>query len=115
MHEFSLVRSILETALTCSSEHGNRPVTKVTVRVGALRQVVPELMMFAFEAAREGTVAEGATLEWTEVPLVVTCTECSRTFTPDNAIWECPNCGGFNATVVQGDELILQSIELLDE
>ena len=45
-----------------------RPVSVVRVRVGRLRQVVPEYLSFYFEVASKETICEGAELEWERVP-----------------------------------------------
>lgn len=112
MHEYTLLRSILRTVFACSAEHGNRRVVRVTLQVGAQRNVVPDVMRFAFEAATHATVAEGAALVWNEIALVVRCTACATEFSPAGPFWECPACGSFDACLLQGNELILESVEL---
>ena len=56
MHELALAQAVLDVV----AEHaGERPVERVEVRVGALRQVVPGSLAFCFEAVARGSVAEG--------------------------------------------------------
>jgi hydrogenase nickel incorporation protein HypA/HybF len=114
MHEFSLVKSILSKALEVSRDHGELPVTCVTVEVGQLRQVVPELLHFAFQAAAAETAAANATLQLEQVGLEIACDRCAVRYSSADVLWTCPLCGCTNGEIVHGDELILKSIELAD-
>ena len=115
MHELSIVRSVLASAFECSAAHDHRSIVRVTLQVGANRHVVPELLRFAFDAAAKDTQAEGADLCWSELPLIVECRKCASRFEPKDVFWECPDCGGFDACLLQGDELILESVELAED
>ena len=115
MHELSIVKRILEMALEVSRDHGDQPVERVEVQVGVLRQVVPESMLFAFEAACRGTLAEGAVFEWSKVPAEVICERCEAVFHPEFALWVCPACGAGGGRIVAGDELLVSSVTLRDE
>lgn len=114
MHELSIVKRILDLSLDVSRGHGARPIERVTVEIGALRQVVPESMSFAFEAASRGTPAEGAVFDWTEIPAEVICENCESLFRPGEAVWACPRCGAGGGRVVRGNELVLRSVTLRD-
>ena len=60
MHELSLSSAIVETV----ERHADgRRVTVVSMRIGALRQVVPDSLAFYFEIVARGTVCEGARLD----------------------------------------------------
>ena len=60
MHELSLSGAIVNTVV----KHADgRQVTVVNLRVGRLRQVVPDTLEFYFEFVARGTVCEGARLE----------------------------------------------------
>lgn len=114
MHEFSLAEQILACALDLSREHGGAPVERINVEIGALRAVVPESLKFAFEAAVEGTPAEGAVLAWEEIPATVACPQCALEYTPDDIIWSCPTCGTPGGRAIRGDELNITSVILSD-
>lgn len=106
MHELVIARAIVAAAARHAED---RRVTAVRLRVGALRQVVPEALAFAFPPAARGTVCEGARLEQELVPARLRC--CARTWELDRPDFRCPTCGG-RAEPVGGDELELESIEL---
>jgi len=112
VHEFSLVESILTSVFDVARQHGALPVSRVCLRIGALQQVVPEALQFAFDAAVKGTPAEGATLEWEEVAARVCCPDCGAVYAPDDVFWVCPGCGAQGGEALEGDEIILASVEL---
>lgn len=114
MHEFSLAERILECATELSASYGGAPVERIEVEIGALRAVVPESLQFAFEAAVVGTAAEGAVLDWREVPAVVECRGCKENYTPDDLIWCCPACGAVGGKALHGDELVVTKVVLGD-
>jgi hydrogenase nickel incorporation protein HypA/HybF len=125
MHELALSRAIVTTALRHS---GGLPVTTVHVRVGSLRQAVPESLRFCFAiAAREGRCA-GAQLELEPVAALLRCPSCGREWDPapppladhealpGGAIppipaFACPGCGA-GGVAVCGEELEVAWIEV---
>jgi hydrogenase nickel incorporation protein HypA/HybF len=115
MHEFSLVESILECAFRVAHENGDLPIQRVDLEIGALQQVLPEALLMAFDAAKQGTAAEHAELTWTAVPLRVECAQCGGVYMPHDPPWVCPECNAVGGRTVSGDELLVKSVELLDE
>src|SRR5688500_1800771 len=100
MHELSLSGAIVNTVV----KHADgRPVTVVSLRVGALRQVVPDTLDFYFGFVSKDTVCEGARLEQELVPARLRCSECEREWGIELPIFMCPGCGG-QAEVTSGDE-----------
>ena len=112
MHEFSLAERILECALELSDANGGAHVERIEVEIGALRAVVPESLKFAFDAAVQGTPAEGAILDWREVPALVECRACAESYAPPDIIWSCPNCGTPGGRAIRGDELNITRVVL---
>lgn len=109
MHELSLSGAIVNTV----EKHAEgRRVTVVTVRIGHLRQVVPDTLEFYFGFVSEGTACEGARLEQELVPAVVRCGACAREWELDMPIFRCPDCGSTDVAVVSGDEFEVESIEV---
>ena len=112
MHELSLVQSILQKTLEVAEAHGGLPVEKVQVRIGRLRQVVPELLSWSFDVLKKDTLAKDAAIEWEEVAPLVRCDNCSETFEPDDVFWICPACDAAGGEALKGEELTLESISL---
>ena len=109
MHELAIAQSMFEIARRHA--RGLR-VTRVDVRVGRLRQVVPTSLSFAFEVIAQGTELEGAELVIEQVPAAGTCRECgSHTVLPDFPLM-CSACGGLDVDVTEGEELQVDSISV---
>ena len=60
MHEMSLAVALLERVLAEADEGGLRSVNQVSVELGSLQAVEPDLLVEAFRAAALNGPAEGA-------------------------------------------------------
>ncbi len=122
MHELSISSAIVDTALRHAD---GRRVTQVDVRVGALRQVVPESLEFYFGIVSRDTACADAALELELVGAWMRCEICGHEWDPapepvaghDRSTWvlpqfRCPACEGAGAEVVRGAELEVESIEV---
>ena len=114
MHELSMIKRVLEIAYDVSAQHDNRPIRGITMEIGALQQIVPEALGFAFEAATTGTRADGAHLAWRLIPVEVLCKTCETHYEPSSFFWVCPHCGNTRGVPVRGNELNVVEVELLD-
>jgi hydrogenase nickel incorporation protein HypA/HybF len=111
LHELSLCQAIAESV----TRHADgRPVTRVSVRVGHLRQVVPDSMLFSWEMLTSGSDLEGCVLDIEHVPATIECNRCQATTTLDMAILLCGACGDSDVTVRSGEELLVVSLELAE-
>ncbi|HMD51249.1 MAG TPA: hydrogenase maturation nickel metallochaperone HypA [Solirubrobacteraceae bacterium] len=108
MHELSIGREILETAVHHAE---GRPVLLVSVTIGALRQVVPDSLQFNFAILARGTVCEGARLQARLVPARLRC-ECGHEWELHELSFLCPRCGGGRTSVLDGEQLSVESIEV---
>jgi hydrogenase nickel incorporation protein HypA/HybF len=109
MHELSLSEAIVATALRHAE---GRRVTLVGMRVGHLRQVVPDSLAFYFEIVARGTACEGARLALESVPATLRCGGCGHAFSPDVPAFRCPLCAAGDVTVEHGDEFQIDYIEV---
>lgn len=107
MNELSIAHGLLKDIQQESKKHGVAHVSRVHIRIGSLRDIVPEDLTFAFEAAAEGTVAEGAELNIGVVPARGRCDKCNIYFDvdPDTPKFLCPKCGASAEKLVSGKEL----------
>lgn len=62
MHELSICQSMLNQVSNIVHEHGADSVSRITLRVGPLSGIEPQLLLQAFPLASAGTVAEHAKL-----------------------------------------------------
>jgi hydrogenase nickel incorporation protein HypA/HybF len=113
VHELSIAQAIVDVAVRHAGDAGR--VERVHVRVGHLRQVVPSALAFAFELCTHGTPLDGAALEIEAVPIGVACPDCGLESELDGFPLACPACGGLAVNVVRGEELQVESLELVTE
>ena len=112
MHELSIADAIV--AIACGHAEGRR-VTAVEVKIGRLRQVVPDALEFAFELVAAGTEVEGARLAVEHVAPRVFCARCMVESEANAFPLACARCASVTVDVVAGDELLVDSLELEDE
>ena len=109
MHELSVASAVIDTA----TRHAEgRRVTAVKLRVGHLRQVVPDSLAFYFEHVAVGTLCEGARLEQELVPARLVCDACDHEWELAQAVLRCPLCEAGSVRITSGDELSVESIEV---
>ena len=111
MHELALARGVLAAVLAHAE---GRPVRRIDLTVGALRQVVPDSLAFNFGVIARGTPCQGALLEQHLEPARLRCS-CGETWELRELSFRCPACGGSEASVIGGAELLVESIEVEEE
>jgi hydrogenase nickel incorporation protein HypA/HybF len=112
MHELAIAQSMFEIARRHA--RGQR-ITRVEVRVGHLRQVVPSALTFAFELVAQGTELEGADLAVEHVPAAGVCRDCGSAIELPDFPLLCSACGGVDIDITAGEELQVDSIEISEE
>jgi hydrogenase nickel incorporation protein HypA/HybF len=112
VHEVGLAEAILEAV---EKRAAGRPVSRATIRAGALLRVVEPSMDQAFQLVTEGTVAEGAAIDLVVTPARLHCRSCGHDAGILDPLAVCPSCGGGDVNVTGGDELVLESIEIAQQ
>jgi len=109
VHELGLCEDILGAV---ERRAAGRRVTGVRVRVGAAHRVSEAALAQAFELVAAGTVAAGATVDVVPLPMHVTCRSCGSQASSQDALARCSACGGIDLDMRDGDELVLESIQV---
>jgi hydrogenase nickel incorporation protein HypA/HybF len=112
MHELSLATGIVETVVKHAE---GRRVESVQMRIGTLRQVVPESLVFYFGICSRDSVCEGAALELEILEARLRCNDCAREWQLDLPDFRCTSCSGSNVEVTSGTEFEVESIEVTEE
>jgi hydrogenase nickel incorporation protein HypA/HybF len=116
VHELSIAESLIEQVEAAVRADGAARVTVVRLRIGALAAVDADALRFGFDVAAAGTLLEGAALEIDSVPVVVYCPACdAEGELATIQSFRCPRCGRLTADVRAGRELLIDSVEVLDE
>jgi hydrogenase nickel incorporation protein HypA/HybF len=112
VHELSVCQALLRQVAEIADARGAHIVERITIEVGPLCGLEPELLAGAFAVARAGGCAAGAALDIESTPLIISCLSCgARSEAKPNRLI-CSACGGFRARIVAGDELRLRRVEL---
>ena len=111
MHELSIITSIFDILEQVAEENRLITITRVKLNIGKLQQIVPDMLSFAFETVAEGTKAEGAHLEVQELPVTMQCQTCRSEFLVEEQIFICPECSSTALHMLQGMEILLESVE----
>jgi hydrogenase nickel incorporation protein HypA/HybF len=109
VHELAIAGHLVEIV----ARHADgRRVTKVYLKVGHLRQVVPSALSFSFELVAQGTSAESAELVLEEVPAAGLCRRCGVESRLKAFPLQCGACGGLDLEITQGEDLYVESLEM---
>jgi hydrogenase nickel incorporation protein HypA/HybF len=125
MHELALSRAIVEAA---TRHAAGRPVSAVHVRVGAMRQTVPDSLAFYLDLIARGSACDGARFELEPVAALLRCPACAREWDPappplaeheaapagalpPTPTFACPKCGT-GGEVLDGEQLEVDWIEV---
>jgi len=110
MHEMTIAAELLEQVLDVARSNEAVRVESVDVECGEQRQIVMEALQMAWTAVTEDTVAEGALLNLSERPMAACCRDCGLRFRPAIDDYRCSRCGLADVDIVEGHDIILQSI-----
>lgn len=110
MHEYSLMSALMDRVEEEAAAHRAIAVHRVSVRIGELSGVEPDLLASAFEIVRAGTICERAVLDIERVPARWACARCRRPLDAAAGL-RCLACGEA-AALEAGDEILLGQIEL---
>jgi hydrogenase nickel insertion protein HypA len=114
MHESSIAHSILEIIDEQCAENACAVVDAITVRLGKATGVMPESLLFAFDALKEPTKAKNAKMTIEIVPVGGTCNSCGRDFNVPGSpyVFSCPLCGSSSFEITRGREMEISDMEM---
>jgi hydrogenase nickel incorporation protein HypA/HybF len=117
MHEASIALSIIDIVQAKCMEEGCSSVDSIRLRIGRAAGILPEALVFAFDASKDTTVAKNAQLVIETVPVGGICKDCKKTFeAPEGVqyVLSCPHCGSTSYEITQGREMEIIDMETKD-
>ncbi len=111
MHEYSLVEALVRRVEEEASRRGALKIHRISVRVGELAGVDPELFQTAYETFRAGSACAEAPLTLTRVAATWSCPECGTPIAR-GAILRCQACHVAARLDEGSDALTLDGIEM---
>ncbi|MEH6435996.1 hydrogenase maturation nickel metallochaperone HypA [Massilia sp. DD77] len=113
MHELSVCSALLDQVARLAARHGASGVSMVSLRLGPLSGIEPALLRAAYREARRGTPAQDAELAIVEVPLRIACLRCGAAGDAALDRLSCAICGSGLTRLLSGDEMLLDSVDLV--
>lgn len=114
MHELSIVMSIVDVAEEQVRSHHAKEVESIDLEIGALAGVDDHALEFAWEAGVKNTVLEKAQRIIHKLKGRAKCLECDKEFEIKALYDACPVCGEHLLQILQGKEMKIQSMTLLN-
>ena len=113
MHEMSIMASLFRILQEKSEQVNAKKIISITIRVGALSGIEPDLLIFAFDAFAKDTNAEGARFVVNKSKISGRCKSCgNKDFEFVNFGLTCLKCGSFEVEVMGDDELMIEKMEV---
>lgn len=114
VHELAICEAVLQHVLAIAGSENARHIGRITLHIGPLAGVEPDLVRLAFPLVAAGTPCEASALEIEFLPVMVQCQTCGTiSELPPNKLL-CKQCAGWRVDLISGDELLLARVELLD-
>jgi hydrogenase nickel incorporation protein HypA/HybF len=112
MHELSICRSIADIV---ARHAGEGRVSTIHMRVGQLRQIVPDTLSYCWSLVSAGTPLDGSTLAVDSVPGRLSCQACgAASDIGRHPVFACQACQSTDVRVVAGEEFLITSLDLAE-
>ncbi len=115
MHELSIAHEINNIIDQYVAAEQKKNIKAVRIRIGKLQNILPDSLIFCFEAINSSENSTGPKLEIEKVPVTIECNDCRSVNEVEDYTFNCTNCGSRNIKVITGNELSLKEIELFEE
>ncbi len=112
MHELSVCQALLDQVRDTAQAHQADGVGMITVRIGPLSGVEPDLLQQAFTIARNGPLTSSATLNIERAPVRIRCRDCEQENDARSNRLLCSHCSSYRVDLISGDEMLLARVEL---
>ena len=111
MHELGIVVKVLEQVDAAAEENGAEKVLGVTMEVGEVSSIVPDLFTDAFDWAKKKTrYAQDAKLNMIIIEGRTYCQSCGETYRTTEYGRKCPHCGSYETYLLTGDQVVVKDI-----
>ena len=116
MHELGIVVKVLEQVDEAAAQYHAQKILKVTMEVGEVSTIVPDLFTDAFNWAKKKTrFAQEAELEMIIMEGRTYCRACGETYRTTEFGKKCPHCGSPDTYLLTGDQVIIKDISAVFE
>ncbi len=115
IHELAITETVLKIVLKYAAENQAARVVSIRLLAGELRDLTEEWIQRYFDYLSRETIAEGAAITLTRIPVQMTCQACRAGFSADirSDNIKCPECSNDKSVLTGGDEFLIDSIEVI--
>jgi hydrogenase nickel incorporation protein HypA/HybF len=115
MHELAVCQALMDQVDSVARDESAARIISIHLGIGPLSGVEPGLLSQAFPIASAGSLAADAELVITALPVVVHCQECGCESEVQPTRLLCSHCGAWQTTLISGDEMLLERVEVIRE
>lgn len=116
MHELGVVFHCLDQVRRIAEENGVKRVNSVTVMLGEVSTVIPDLFEDCWNwAVKKETVLKDAALKIEVIKAVTYCEDCNKQYPTVEYGKTCPHCGSGRTYLLEGNEIMIKEMEVKDE
>ncbi len=111
MHELGIVMNVIEQVDKIAADNNAQKVANVTMEIGEVSTIVPELFLDAFNWAKKRTdYMQDAELEMIIIEGRTYCQACGETYKTTEYGKKCPHCGSPETYLLTGDQVIIKDV-----
>lgn len=111
MHELSICSSMVGIVRKHAAD---REVRMVHLRIGELRQIVPDTLVYCWSLVTEGSELAATELQIERIPAKIRCASCGREQVLSEPLLLCAASTEHTVDLVEGDEFLITSLELAE-
>jgi hydrogenase nickel incorporation protein HypA/HybF len=112
MHELSVTENILNIVIKYADQSKAIRVTDIHFIIGTLSSIIDDSVQFYWDIITKETICEGAKLHFQRVPAELLCLDCNHSYTIQDGLTPCPQCGSIRVNIVAGEEFCVESIDI---
>jgi len=112
MHELPVTENLLEIAIRHANKAEATRILSLNIVIGQYASIVDDSIQFYWDIITDGTLAQGANLNFHRISAEFRCMNCHHCFSPVMELLPCPVCGSSKLDLISGAEFFLESIEV---
>jgi hydrogenase nickel incorporation protein HypA/HybF len=112
MHELAVTESLLNTASEYAENNNAQKVISLNITIGNLSSIVGDSVQFYWDMISKNTICANSELVFNRVQAKFICQDCGTEYEIQDELIPCPACNSMNLKTIQGDEFLLDSIEI---
>ena len=132
MHEWALAESVIYSAIKEAERRNAKRIIEIDVVLGELQAIDSEILRYAMEELKRGTIAEGAKINLLSEEAEFRCRSCGHTwklsegsleddvrenihFVPEvvHSFLKCPRCGSRDFEVIRGRGIYIKELKVV--